>query len=112
MEIPAKPEPITIDIERTALIVVDMQNDFAAESGMFARAGIDVTMIQNVIGPTARVIIDSAGSIKLNWTPFSKRLNVRHLIFTGCTTSVCVESTIRDAMFRDYACLLLEDCTG
>lgn len=34
------------------------------------------------------------------------------LIFVGCTTSVCVESTIRDAMFRDYRCLLLEDCTA
>ena len=37
---------------------------------------------------------------------------VRSLIVTGCTTSVCVESTIRDAMFRDYPCLLLEDCTA
>jgi ureidoacrylate peracid hydrolase len=37
---------------------------------------------------------------------------IKHLIFTGCTTSVCVESTIRDAMFRDYRCLLLEDCTA
>jgi ureidoacrylate peracid hydrolase len=34
------------------------------------------------------------------------------LVVTGCTTSVCVESTIRDAMFRDYHCLLLEDCTA
>jgi ureidoacrylate peracid hydrolase len=25
---------------------------------------------------------------------------------------VCVESTIRDAMFRDYHCLLLADCTA
>jgi ureidoacrylate peracid hydrolase len=32
------------------------------------------------------------------------------LLFTGCTTSVCVESTLRDAMYRDYRCLLLEDC--
>lgn len=39
-------------------------------------------------------------------------LNVKSLIVTGCTTSVCVESTIRDAMFRDYQCVLLEDCTG
>jgi ureidoacrylate peracid hydrolase len=39
-------------------------------------------------------------------------LGVRDLIFTGCTTSVCVESTIRDAMFRDYRCVLLEDCTA
>lgn len=41
-----------------------------------------------------------------------KRLGARHLIVTGCTTSICVESTIRDAMFRDYSCVLLEDCTG
>ncbi|MCA1823487.1 MAG: cysteine hydrolase family protein [Mycobacteriales bacterium] len=39
-------------------------------------------------------------------------LGVTDLVFTGCTTSVCVESTFRDAMFRDYRCLLLEDCTG
>jgi nicotinamidase-related amidase len=34
------------------------------------------------------------------------------LIFTGCTTSVCVDSTLRDAFYRDYRCLLLSDCTG
>jgi ureidoacrylate peracid hydrolase len=37
---------------------------------------------------------------------------VRDIIFTGCTTSICVESTLRDAMFRDFRCLLLEDCTA
>ena len=41
-----------------------------------------------------------------------KRLGVKYLIFTGCTTSVCVESTIRDAMFRDYLPVLLADCTA
>src|ERR1700745_1587564 len=39
-----------------------------------------------------------------------KQLNYLYLVVTGCTTSVCVESTVRDAMFRDYSCLLLEDC--
>jgi ureidoacrylate peracid hydrolase len=39
-------------------------------------------------------------------------LDAKYLIFTGCTTSICVESTIRDAMYRDYHCVLLEDCTG
>ncbi len=39
-------------------------------------------------------------------------INAKHLIFTGCTTSICVESTIRDAMYRDYHCILLEDCTA
>jgi ureidoacrylate peracid hydrolase len=40
------------------------------------------------------------------------RLGIRSLIVTGCTTSICVESTVRDAMFRDYACVVLDDCTG
>jgi ureidoacrylate peracid hydrolase len=34
------------------------------------------------------------------------------LLFTGCTTSVCVDATLRDAFYRDYRCLLLADCTG
>jgi ureidoacrylate peracid hydrolase len=41
-----------------------------------------------------------------------KQNGIKYLIITGCTTSVCVESTIRDAMFRDYSCVLLADCTG
>jgi len=40
-----------------------------------------------------------------------RRLGVSSLVLTGCTTSVCVESTLRDAMFHDYNCLLVEDCT-
>ncbi|PYJ48863.1 MAG: hypothetical protein DME85_01550, partial [Verrucomicrobia bacterium] len=36
----AKPEPIAIDPAHTAVIVVDMENDFAAKGGMFDRAGI------------------------------------------------------------------------
>lgn len=41
-----------------------------------------------------------------------RRRGTRYLIVAGCTTSVCVESTIRDAMFRDYSCVLLEDRMG
>jgi ureidoacrylate peracid hydrolase len=38
--------------------------------------------------------------------------DVKHVIITGCTTSICVESTIRDAFYRDYHCVLLEDCAA
>lgn len=41
-----------------------------------------------------------------------RALDVTHLIVTGCTTSICVDSTVRDAMYRDYSCLVLEDCTA
>jgi ureidoacrylate peracid hydrolase len=39
-----------------------------------------------------------------------KKFGIKYLIVTGVTTSICVESTVRDAMFRDYLCVLLSDC--
>jgi ureidoacrylate peracid hydrolase len=187
----AKPSAIEIDCARTAVMVVDMQNDFGAEGGMLHRAGIDISPIRAVVEPTARVLAsarhegikvvylkmafrsdlsdigppgspnrdrhllfgvgktvrapDGAESrvlIRDTWntaivpelTPqagdlvvykhrFSgffetdldatlKKLGTKSLIVTGCTTSVCVESTIRDAIFRDYSCVLLADCSA
>src|SRR5215471_12360265 len=52
----AAPEPVTIDPGRTAVIVVDMQNDFGTKGGMFDRAGIDIGPIQMVVEPIARVL--------------------------------------------------------
>lgn len=37
---------------------------------------------------------------------------VTTLIVTGATTSVCVDSTVRDAVFRDFHCIVLEDCVA
>ena len=37
---------------------------------------------------------------------------VETLFFVGATTSVCVESTFRDAMFRGFHCLVVEDCVA
>ncbi len=185
----AKPEPIAIDPARSAVIVVDMENDFAAKGGMFDRAGVDVSGARKAIGPTAKVLAaarqaglkiiylkmgyrpdlsdlgatDSvnrtrhlkfgvgqkiqapdgresrllirdtwdtdivpelkpqAGDIVIYKTRFSgfyqtdldatlKKFGIKYLIVTGVTTSICVESTVRDAMFRDYLCVLLSDC--
>ena len=38
----ARPSPVEISMDRAAVVVVDMQNDFASPSGMFDRAGIDI----------------------------------------------------------------------
>jgi len=56
MNLDAKPEAITFDPAKTAVIVVDMQNDFGSKVGMFDRAGIDISGIQKAVGPTARVL--------------------------------------------------------
>ncbi len=52
----AEPEPITIDAATTAVLVIDMQNDFGSKGGMFDRAGIDISMIHRAVGPTAQVL--------------------------------------------------------
>jgi ureidoacrylate peracid hydrolase len=185
----AQPGTVTIDLTKTAVIVVDMQNDFGSVGGMFDRAGIDITTIRQAIDPTAKVLdaardvgikiiylkmafrsdLSDLGSpdspnrvrhlalgvgqtvrapngtnsrilIRDTWgtdivselapqtgdvvvykhrysgfyqtdlDDILKQLEVKFLIVTGCTTSVCVESTVRDAMFRDYSCVMLADC--
>ncbi|MBS62658.1 cysteine hydrolase [Salinisphaera sp.] len=67
----AAPEPITIDAARTALVVVDMQNDFCHDEGWFAARGVDIGAIQAVV-PHVRLTIDAAHDhgmpvIFLNW---------------------------------------------
>lgn len=188
----AKPDSIAIDISKTVVIVVDMENDFGSKGGMFDRAGIDISMIQKVIQPIAKVLaaarnagmkiiylkmgylpdLSDLGSeespnrvrhlgvmhvgdtipapdgsksrilVRNSWgteivpelrpreedivlwkTRFSgfyktaldsilRQHDARYLVVTGCTTSICVESTVRDAMFRDYSAIVLEDCTA
>ena len=185
----ARPHSLELDTRTTALVVVDMQNDFGARGGLFDHSGVDITPIQQVVPATARVIAAARlagmkviylkmgfrpdladmgsedapnrlrhlhfgvgqamtspdgnegrflvrdtwgtaiirelrpepGDIEIWKTRFSgfyqtdldailRGIGVRQLVVTGCTTSICVESTVRDAMFRDYQCLLLRDC--
>jgi ureidoacrylate peracid hydrolase len=179
--IQAVPEPVEIDPSSTALLVIDMQNAFGSEGGMFDKAGIEISGIQKVVAPTAAAVQAARrAGIKVVWikmgfqpdlsdlgaedvpngflflhlgvkdgvltrdewgteivdelapqdgepviykTRFSAfyrtdldellgSYGAKHLIITGCTTSICVESTIRDAFFRDYHCILLEDCAA
>lgn len=189
VSIEARPAPFELSPSSTAVIVVDMQHDFAAPEGMFGRAGIPLDGIRSVIEPT-RHVLEAARNIGMfvvylamqfdedlaNLGPVHAPNRIRHLamgvgqqvdapdgtnsrvlvretwntqivdelaphpgdvviakhrysgffeteldevlrgrgitslIFTGCTTSVCVESTLRDAFYRDYQCLLLTDC--
>ena len=54
--IEARPESIQVDIGKCAVLVIDMQNDFGAKGGMFDRAGIDISPIEQAVAPTMRAL--------------------------------------------------------
>ena len=49
LELKAKPEAISVDFDRAAIVVVDMQNAFASKGGMLDIAGADVCDAQRVV---------------------------------------------------------------
>jgi ureidoacrylate peracid hydrolase len=55
VELPAEPAAIELDLDRTALVVVDMQNAFASPGGMLDLAGIDVVPARDAVANTALV---------------------------------------------------------
>ncbi len=57
--LPARPEPIEIDPQRTAVLLVDMQNAFASPGGMLDLAGIDVKPAAAAVA-NARLVVDAA----------------------------------------------------
>ena len=54
-----KPEPVEVDLKRSALVVVDMQNAFACKGGTLDLAGADISEASRVVRSIKRVL-DSA----------------------------------------------------
>ena len=52
----AKPNPLTVDFKKSAIVVVDMQNAFASKGGMLDIAGVDITDASRVIRVIRSVI--------------------------------------------------------
>jgi ureidoacrylate peracid hydrolase len=76
----ARPERVIFDTARTALIVVDMQNDFCAAGGWLAHIGVDVSPLRDVVAPisqVARALRDvDVPVIFLNWGNRPDRANL------------------------------------
>src|SRR6266516_4400119 len=52
----ADPYPYVCDLERTALLIIDMQRDFVEPGGFGEVLGNDVSLLRRVIAPTQRVL--------------------------------------------------------
>jgi ureidoacrylate peracid hydrolase len=184
----ARPEALTIDPKRTAVIVVDMQNAFATKGGMFDIAGLDISGAPKAIAGTQRVlkaaraagtpvvylqmaykpdlsdagdptipsyqkeialvtmrrlpqhqgklltdggwdvaIVDALkpepgdkvvrksrynGFVRTELETHLREREIRHLLFTGIATNICVESTARSAFFLDFWPVIIEDAVN
>jgi nicotinamidase-related amidase len=56
INVQAEPDAIALDIERTALVVIDMQRDFLQEGGFGEALGNDVSLLGAAVPPCAAVL--------------------------------------------------------
>jgi ureidoacrylate peracid hydrolase len=56
VKLDTRPESIELDLQSSALVVVDMQNAFAAKGGVFDLAGIDISEAAEVIGVVRQIL--------------------------------------------------------
>ena len=84
LRLAALPKPVTIDLARTAVIVVDMQNDFCHPSGWLASIGVDVAPARAPIAPLMRLLPALRGAgvpvLWVNWGVRPDRLNLSPLL--------------------------------
>jgi len=62
--LPAEPEPLEIATDRTAVLVVDMQNAFASPGGMLDLAGIDIRGARDAVANT-RLVCEAARAARV-----------------------------------------------
>ena len=175
---PGRPLAEKVAPDRTAVVVIDYQNDFVSRGGALDRAGLFSPALAE-IAPTIAALVDAGraagcvvvfvrcsyarapylseafieqasrryrglyvdvpvcvagtwgaelaeglqpedGDITVTKHRFSAfegtdldlvlRTNaIRALVVTGVVTHVCVESTVRDAFFKDYSCVVPSD---
>lgn len=76
----AEPKDCVIDLSRTAMIVVDMQNDFCHRAGWLASIGVDVAPARAPIDPLARLLpalrVAGVPIVWVNWGNRRDRSNL------------------------------------
>jgi len=61
VQLQARPEPLEIDLCRTAVMIIDMQNGFVSKGGFFDLRGFDVSRNKKIIEPI-KVLASTARS--------------------------------------------------
>ncbi len=76
----ATPQSLTLDLTATALIVIDMQNDFCHPDGWLAHIGVDVTPARGPIAPLRALVPHlRALDVPIVWLNWGNRPDRRNL---------------------------------
>lgn len=81
---------------------------------LLAKGGWDYQLVDELTPQEGDIVLPKPRYSGFFNTPLDSILRsrgIRHLVFTGIATNVCVESTLRDGFFLEYFGIVLEDAT-
>ena len=81
---------------------------------LLAKGSWDYQLVDELVPQPGDIVLPKPRYSGFFNTPLDSILRsrgIRHLVFTGIATNVCVESTLRDGFFLEYFGVVLEDAT-
>ncbi|WP_297207313.1 pyrimidine utilization protein B [uncultured Pluralibacter sp.] len=91
-----------------------MRQRLELEGTLLAKGGWDYQLVDALVPQPGDIVLPKPRYSGFFNTPLDSMLRsrgIRHLVFTGIATNVCVESTLRDGFFLEYFGIVLEDAT-
>jgi len=98
--------------QHTAVIVVDMQNDFCTEGGAMDTIGLG-TGLDEIAPQAGEMIVQKHRYSAFIDTPLQQLLRnrgIKTILVTGVGTNGCVECTARDGFMLDFFTITVSDC--
>jgi ureidoacrylate peracid hydrolase len=97
------------------VVYLTMMRDPARKSKSLINSVWDTKIVDELTPVLGDVIVEKSCYSGFRGTKLDeilKSFQIEYLIFTGVTTNVCVESTLRDAYFLDYWPMIVSDATN
>lgn len=91
-----------------------MRKNPELQGKLLAKGGWDYQLVDQLKPQPGDIVLPKprySGFFNTALDSILRSRGIRHLIFTGIATNVCVESTLRDGFFLEYFGIVLEDAT-